>query len=130
MGQAVVSTANLQCSFGMAPAALSSASNVPTVQIEGKPAANISCMAPAMNIPPFGMCNSLSNPTVAAATSAALGVLTPMPCVPVTAAPWTPMSPTVTIAGQPALVSGTICNCAWGGVIQVAFAGSTKTTIG
>ena len=40
-------------------------------------------------------CNSPSNPMVAAATTAALGVLTPMPCIPMTIAPWMPGSSTV-----------------------------------
>ena len=71
----------LQCSFGMAPSVL--AVVVPEVLTETKPAANITDNVPMVNILPFGMCQSLANPTVAAATAAALGVLTPMPCVPV-----------------------------------------------
>ena len=56
---------------------------------------------PFVNILPFGMCMSLANPMVAAATAAALGALTPMPCIPVTPAPWVPGSPTVLVGGMP-----------------------------
>ena len=74
----VTATAVMTCSFGVAPSALN-VLPISRVFIEGKPAATIKDMVPFVNIPPFGMCMSLSNPTVAAATSAALGVLTPMP---------------------------------------------------
>lgn len=121
----VVATASMMCSFGAAPSTLTV---IPAarVMIEGKPAAAILDCAPMVNVPPFGMCMSIANPTVAAATAAALGVLTPMPCVPVTT-PWAPGSSTTLIGGKPALTVGSTCNCAWGGVIQVSFAGSTKT---
>ena len=52
------------------------------------------------------MCTSLTNPTVAAATTAALGVLTPMPCIPVVAGPWKPGAAKTMIGGKPALVIG------------------------
>jgi uncharacterized Zn-binding protein involved in type VI secretion len=117
----------LSCSFGVAPSSL-----MPTgssrVTIEGRPAAVISDIAPGSNIPPFGMCNSLANPTVAAATSAALGVLTPMPCTPMVAGPWIPAAPKTMLGGQPALVSGSTCTCAYGGVIQITMAGAMRTT--
>ena len=121
----VTQTAMLMCSFGMAPSTLSP---LPTsrVLIEGKPAATITDSAPMVNIPPFGMCTSLANPTVAAATSAALGVLTPMPCVPVTT-PWTPGAPRTLLGGMPALTTGSTCNCSWGGVIQITFPGAVRT---
>jgi hypothetical protein len=99
------------------------------VLIEGKPAATIEDMAPLINIPPFGMCTSLSNPTVAAATAAALGVLTPMPCVPVPVGPWEPPTPTTLIGGTPAVCAGAVCNCAWGGIINVTFPGTVQTIV-
>lgn len=126
MAQPIVHMGALvQCSFGLAPSAL----NVPPtgrVIVEDTPAANITCCEP-VNIPTFGMCTSLANPEVAAATAAALGVLTPMPCVPALT-PWVPGSPTVMIGGQPALVMGNTCQCAFGGVIQILFPGSVRTT--
>ena len=76
-----------------------------------------------MNIMPFGMCTTLSNPQVAAATSAALGVLTPQPCIPVTTSPWVPGSPTVMVGGNPALQNSCQLMCQWGGVIAVNAAG-------
>ncbi len=56
----------------------------------GMPVANIMDHIPLLNIPTFGLCQSPANPVVAAATAAALGVLTPMPCIPATASPWIP----------------------------------------
>ncbi|WAX57739.1 DUF4280 domain-containing protein [Jatrophihabitans cynanchi] len=109
----------------MAPSTLNP---LPTsrVTIEGKPAATITDFAPMVNVPPFGMCSSLANPTVAAATAAAFGVLTPMPCVPVTT-PWKPGAPKTTLGGKPALTAGSTCNCAWGGVIQLVMPGAIFT---
>jgi uncharacterized Zn-binding protein involved in type VI secretion len=121
----IVSTAMMLCSFGMAPSTLTV---LPTakVMIEGMPAGSIMDSAPMVNIAPFGMCMSLANPTVASATAAALGVLTPMPCVPVTT-PWAPGAAKTMIGGKPALTVGSMCNCTWAGIIQVTFAGSVKT---
>jgi uncharacterized Zn-binding protein involved in type VI secretion len=118
-------TASLMCSFGLGAGSL--IVTQPTVLIEGKPAANILDMAPLSNVPPMGMCTSLANPTVAAATSAALGVLTPMPCVPVIPGPWLPQAPKTMIRGAPALVAGSQCMCAYGGAITMSFPGATKT---
>jgi uncharacterized Zn-binding protein involved in type VI secretion len=121
----VVGTAMLMCSFGMAPATLTVLPSA-KVMIEGKPAGAILDSAPMVNIPPFGMCMSLANPTVATATAAALGVLTPMPCVPVTT-PWVPGAAKTMIGGKPALTAGSTCNCAYAGIIQISFPGSVKT---
>lgn len=127
MGQNAVTGGLMMCSFGVAPATLN-ALPLARVTIEGRPAAVVSSNAPFVNIPTFGMCMSLANPTVAAATTAALGVLTPMPCVPVTAAPWMPGAPRTLIGGQPALVSGSTCVCSFGGVIQLTMPGAVRTT--
>lgn len=126
MGMAVSMGAALQCSFGAAPSTLSV---LPANRVMGDtPLATILDCAPMVNIPPFGVCMSPSNPTVAAATAAALGVLTPMPCVPVTA-PWVPGAPTVVIGSGPALNNSSKCMCAWGGVIQVVAPGQFKAQV-
>jgi hypothetical protein len=83
-----------------------------------------------LNVLPFGMCSSPANPTVAAATAAALGVLTPMPCVPFTAAPWIPGVPTVLIGNMPAVDNNCKLMCSWGGVIQVVSPGQFKVMDG
>jgi uncharacterized Zn-binding protein involved in type VI secretion len=127
MGQSAVQGGVLQCTFGLAPATLNPLP-VSRVMIEGRPAATITDIAPGVNIPPFGMCTSLSNPMVAAATSAALGVLTPMPCMPAVVGPWKPGAPRTLLAGTPALVSGSTCNCAWGGLISLTLPGAMRTT--
>jgi len=122
MAQEVVSGAMTMCTFGLAPSTLNV---LPTnmTMAGGPPAANIMDFIPMVNIMPFGMCISLANPAVAAATAAALGVLTPMPCIPVTTAPWTPGSPTVLLGNFPALNNTSICMCAWAGVISITFPG-------
>ena len=119
--------AMLQCSFGAAPSTLAvlPVNRVQTVT----PDANIMDNKPLVNIMPFGMCSSLANPTVAAATAAALGVLTPMPCVPVIPAPWAPGSPTVLIANQPALNNTSKLMCAYAGVIQIVNPGQSTVMI-
>lgn len=125
MGQCACAAGVLQCSFGMAP---SNFMVLPDKMIltENKPVANIMDNKPMVNILPFGMCQSLANPAVAAATAAALGVLTPVPCVPVTAAPWVPGSPTVLVKNMPGLTDSCKLMCSWGGVIQFNSAGTAK----
>jgi len=97
--------------------------------VGGPPMANIMDNKPFVNILPFGMCNSIANPTVAAATAAALGVLTPMPCIPVTVAPWMPGLPTVLIGNIPVLTAQSQLICAWGGVIQITFPGQVAVLV-
>lgn len=127
MSLLVTATAQLQCTFGSAPAVL----NVPeaTVLCGGKPAATVQAIAPGVNVPSFGMCSSESNPEVTEATADADGVLTPMPCVPVTDEPWEPGSETVLIGGMPALSQTSKCLCNWAGVISIVNAGQTGTQV-
>jgi hypothetical protein len=109
------------CTGGAAPSALSV---LPVGRpMCGGPAANIADIAPIVNVAPFGTCQLLSNPAVAAATAAALGALTPMPCMPVPAGTWTPGNPKVLVAGLPALTSESKLMCAWGGTISVTLPG-------
>ena len=118
----VVAGATVMCSFGAGPSLLSVLPQNRTMT-GGSPAANIMDNKPMVNILTFGMCSSPANPTVASATSAALGVLTPMPCVPVIPAPWVPGSPTVMIGGMPALNNTSKCMCSWAGVISIVSPG-------
>lgn len=108
--------AMMQCTFGMAPSSLVV---LPTnrVMTNEMPDANIMDHIPLVNIMPFGMCMSLANPTVAAATTAALGVLTPMPCIPNTPAPWIAGAPTVLLGNFPTLDNVSQLMCIWAGVI-------------
>lgn len=128
MAMQVVQGAVMQCSFGAAPASLIVTSQA-QVMSSNMLAATIMDFAPMSNIPTFGMCSSLANPTVASATSAALGVLTPMPCVPATAAPWAPGSPTVLISNLPALNDSSQCMCSYAGVIKINFPGQTQEQV-
>ncbi|MGZ4953765.1 MAG: DUF4280 domain-containing protein [Methylobacter sp.] len=127
MGFLVTGNAVLSCSFGAAPSTLMV---LPTNHVlVDMPAANIVDEIPLLNILPFGVCSSIANPMVAAATAAALGVLTPMPCIPMTVAPWVAGAPTVLIGNMPALSSDSKLMCCWAGVISISFAGQVKVMV-
>lgn len=128
MPQLIVQGAQLTCSFGSTP---SSMNVLPTnrVKATGKPAATVMDHVAMTNIMPFGMCRTLSNPQVAAATAAANGALTPQPCIPVTTAPWTPGSATVRIGGQMALNNSCKATCAWAGIISITSAGQQTVKV-
>jgi len=114
----VCNGAMLKCSMGMAPSTMVvTPENM--VLTSNQPAATIMDNIPMKNILPFGMCQSMANPQVAAATAAAMGALTPQPCIPVIPAPWTPGAPTVLIKNIPALDKTSILMCAWAGTITV-----------
>lgn len=128
MGMPVIFSGLCKCAFGMAPTPLMV---LPTSMIfmKNMPAATIMDNKPFLNIIPFGMCMNIANPMVAAATAAAFGVLTPMPCIPITTAPWIPVKPTVLLKKKPVLGNSAILMCQWGGIIQVTFPGVTLCKI-
>lgn len=128
MANQVCSGGLMSCSFGAAPSALM-VLPLNRVNTSNMPAATIMDHIPLVNIMTFGMCSSPSNPVVAAATTAALGVLTPMPCIPATATPWSPGISDVKIGNLPALDDGSTCNCMWAGSISISFAGQVQTTV-
>ena len=118
MGKFVTTGAMLQCTFGTMPASL-------VVNVPMRPKCGNQLMATiddnvgGSNIPSFGMCQSVSNPQVQSATTAAGGVLTPMPCVPAVSAPWAPGSAIAKVMGSPALTDTCSCQCMWQGVITI-----------
>jgi len=120
--------AQMMCSFGMAPSSLVV---LPTNEVFTNmvPDANIMDHIPMVNIMPFGMCMSPSNPTVASATAAAMGVLTPMPCIPNTPAPWTPGAATVMLGNFPTLDNVSQLQCIWGGMITFVTAGEVTVNV-
>lgn len=127
MAMQVAAGALLKCSFGAAPCPLVV---LPIDRVmAGPPAATIMDHLPLLNIETFGMCMSPANPEVIAATAAALGVLTPMPCIPMTLAPWLPGAPNVLIGGMPALDELSVCMCDWGGVINIVEPGQFSTVL-
>jgi hypothetical protein len=128
MGNHVCMGAMMKCSFGAAPSSLLV---LPAnCSVEGvMPSANIMDNKPMVNILPFAMCQSMANPMVIAATAAALGVMTPMPCIPVTVAPWVPGAPTVLLGNMPALNDASKLMCNWGGVIEISVPGQFTHTV-
>ena len=124
MTKLVINGAKLKCSEGMAPSSLTVLPTAGT-DADEQPAATVNDNKPMVNIAPFGMCKTQANPQVAAATSAAQGVLTPQPCVPVITAPWSPGSSVVTISEQKALTDDSTCKCTWTGTIEITDPGTS-----
>lgn len=128
MGIVVVAGAMVTCPFGTTPANLTVTSqNV--VVAEGKPVATITDTSVA-NIPTCGMCSSLANPQVASATAAALGVLTPQPCVPAVAGTWIATQTKCLVGGKPCLTGEATAICSYGGTLSIIDAGQKKVVIG
>jgi hypothetical protein len=108
------------CSFGTAP---SNIIVLPTCKVMiGTPVATIMDNVSMVNIMPFAMCRSPTNPSVDKMTG--IG-----PCVPLIVSPWMPGVVSCLIGGTPALDSGSRLMCNWGGVIQILSPGQTKTLI-
>lgn len=108
----------LTCSFGNAPAPIMV---LPDKKVNSMlPVAVKSDHVPFLNILPFGMCSNPANPMVIAATAAAMGVLTPVPCIPCTAQDWTGACGRVKIKGKEAINMDSRLQCLYGGCIQAA----------
>lgn len=129
MALMVVDGAALSCPFGTIPGTLKVTSQM-EVLAAGKRVATLFDMVGKVNISGFGMCTSLTNPQVAAATAAALGVLTPQPCMFVSAASW--MTPKLMPLAKniPCLCSDSRIMCTLGmGMISVMDPGQGKVVV-
>ncbi len=114
----VVIGAKAACSYGSTLALL----KMPIchgVYLKKKAQMNIMDFKPMINIMSFGMCSSLSNPSVASATAANYGVLTPMPCTPVVMMPWINGKEDKLVENFPALISISRNTCMYCGQISI-----------
>lgn len=123
-----VMTAQLRCSMGIANSELV-VTPINRTLINDHYAANIMDFVPLTNIMPFGMCVCPANPTVIAATAAALGVPTPMPCIPATSSPWQAGATNVLLNEPRWLDNTSTCTCDWGGEIAIVDPGQHGTFI-
>lgn len=128
MAISVVQSAMCQCSMGAAPTPL----NILPINMvfATTPLASISDCVPFLNIMPFGVCTSMANPSTAALTAAAFGVLTPGPCIPTPAGTWIPGCPNVLLKSGPSVTNNCKLICAFGGVIQIVSPGQTSVMAG
>ena len=119
----VCTGATAMCTMGATPCVFTATPR--TVLTSGSPVGNIGDFS-LINMATFGMCSSPTNPDVADATTKAGGTLTPMPCLPVIATPWTVGAPTVLVNGMPALNNSSVNTCTWGGVISITIPGQIQ----
>ena len=128
MAALVTNGAQILCDMGDAPSVLTVLPGPPHAASAPDPAmplATVDDFVPLLNISTFGICNSLENPAVIAATAAAEGVFTPAPCVPEIAGPWLPPQP-VAVSGVPVIDQTATCRCIWGGVVAVVDPGQVS----
>lgn len=115
MSMCVCMGAMLRCSFGTAPAPLAVS---PTARVLGPlPFAGQQDNLPFVCIPPFGICHA---PPFAASP-------VPVPCVPVTPAPWIDCAAGLFIGQFPALLMSSKLLCVHGGEITILSPGQVKT---
>ncbi|WP_166246596.1 DUF4280 domain-containing protein [Paenibacillus turpanensis] len=89
------------------------------VYIKGKAQMNIMDYQPQLNIAPFGMCATIQNPAVDAATKANNNILTMMPCTPIVSMPWANGKEDQLVDGQPALMNKCTATCQYKGIITI-----------
>lgn len=123
MASQVTAQASLKCSLGTDPATFVASGDVDATNASG-----VVDDVSNGNVPTFGLCTSLLNPQVAAATNSAGGTLTPQTCVP-SLSPWTPGSSHVTVNGVPALDASSTCACIFGGTISVDSPGQGDVSV-
>lgn len=121
MPEMVVNGAMISCSGGASPGSLV----VPPAVVKAtSPAGTVMDFKPTNFGAGFVMCKSMTNPAVSAATSAALGVLTPQPCSVVALGPWSPGSAAVKVGTFKALVKSDTAKC-YGETITISSPGQT-----
>jgi len=118
----------IQCLFGAMPTPLIVLPDR-TITAEFMLMGNISDMIPFANIETFGECVSLTNPEVIIATAAAMGVLTPMPCVPIVTDPWVSEAMTVLVEIMPAIDTTAVVMCIWAGAIHIDEPGNATVEV-
>lgn len=128
MGVPVVEGAGYLCTMGTGPGTLHVTSQM-AAKIEGKAIATVKDAAPMSNIMPCGMCTSMANPQVASATSAALGVLTPQPCIPSTSGLWAATQSKLMAGGSPCLCNDSQLACTYAGTITITNPGQMKVIL-
>lgn len=126
MGIPVVSGASIGCTMGLGSGKLNATSQM-TIQFSGATVATRDDTGP-QNVGSCGMCTSMGNPTVASATAAALGVLTPQPCTPMAGGPWQ-VAGTTKVAGAFPLTNASTLVCSYGGSIFISNPGQTKVQL-
>jgi hypothetical protein len=113
----------LKCSMGTSPSVLNIIPTGKPVYLHNRLMAKVTDHKPNVNVQSFGLCRSMANPTVAAATSANFGVLTPMPCIPNTQTPWNPPKNDVLINNKSGILDNCKLNCVWAGLISISNTG-------
>ncbi len=117
MKPVVIQGTFLKCSFGNVPVPINV---LPDRKVNSMlPVAVKSDHIPMVNILPFGMCSNPANPMVIAATAAAMGVFTPVVCIPCTVSDWMGACEKVKIKGKEAINMDSTLECLYGGKIQV-----------
>ena len=117
------------CTMGLAPGNLTVTNNSKEM-IENKPIATIQDAVGMSNITPCGNCVSMMYPPTASATAAALGVLTPQPCMPQTTGIWTGSQSKKLVNNVPALSQEAKCQCVYGGTISIVNPSQFKGSAG
>lgn len=128
MPNPVVLGSLIKCSKGIAPVPLT-VLPVNRVFAQGPPIATVRDRIPFVNILPFGMCNSATNPAVIAARAAALGAQVPGPCVPLVTGDWSPGSRKAKVGGAKVLTKNSTCKCAWQGDISVVSTSAVRIQV-